>query len=111
MNVIPQRFEELYIGQKLLLEQEKEMRNEIESLDKKLSDEKLLYSKHLDEYRYHEDKTLSSVEYRTATTLFENLKGKTDKINNIIKQQNNLIDKVNEIVNQLGCNPNFKISQ
>ncbi|QLH06786.1 matrixin family metalloprotease [Nitrosopumilus ureiphilus] len=108
---IPQRFEELYIGQKLLLEQEKEMRNEIESLGKKLSDEKLLYDKHLKEYQYYEDKTLSSVEYRTATTLFENLKGKTDKINDIIKQQNNLIDKVNEIVNQLGCNPNFKISQ
>lgn len=108
--VIPQRFEELYIGQDILLDKEKEMRIEIESLDKKLSDEKSLYDKYLKDYKYYENKILSSKEIQTTNTLFENLKNKTDQINNIINQQNTLIDKVNSIVNQLGCNPNFKIS-
>ncbi len=109
--VIPQRFDELYIGQNLLLEEKKEMTAEIESLEKKLSDEKLLYDEFLKEYQYYEDKSLSSDEYQDAAELFENLKNKTEQINQIIHKQNILIDKVNAIVNQLGCNPNFEILQ
>lgn len=70
----------------------------------------MLCDKSLKEYTHYENKTLSSEEYQTATTLFENLKTKTEKINKIVNQQNILIDKVNTIVNQLGCDPNFKIS-
>ncbi len=70
----------------------------------------MLCDKPLKGYPYYENKTLFSEEYQTATTLFENLKTKTEKINEIVNQQNILIDKVNTIVNQLGCNPNFKMS-
>ncbi|WP_371504985.1 matrixin family metalloprotease [Nitrosopumilus adriaticus] len=106
---IPQRFDELYIGQEFLLEDQKQMKAEIESLEKKLSGEKLLYDKLLKEYQHYENKSLSSDEYRDATALFENLKDKTEQINQIIHKQNILIDKVNAIVNQLGCNPNFEV--
>ena len=82
-----------------------------QQLEKKLSDEKLLYDKLLKDYQYYEDRSLSSDEYRDATELFNNLKDKTEKINQIIQKQNILIDKINEIVNQLGCNPNFEILQ
>ncbi|MBT8172437.1 MAG: matrixin family metalloprotease [Nitrosopumilus sp.] len=109
--VVPQRFDELYVGQKILVEEQKEIKKEIESLEKKLSNEKLLYDKLLKDYQYYEDRSLSSDEYRDATELFDNLKDKTGKINQIIQKQNILIDKINTIVNQLGCNPNFEILQ
>lgn len=109
--VIPPRFDELYVGQNLLLEEKQKVTTEIESLEKKLSDEKLLYDKFLKEYQYYEDKSLSSDEYLDATELFKNLTDKTEQINQIIQKQNILIDKANVIVNQLGCNPNFEISQ
>ena len=109
--VIPERYEEFYIGQKSLLDQEKKLRSEIDLLEKKLSQEKFLYDEYSEEYSQYGGQILSPEDYLIASTLFNKLTSKTQQINGIITQQNLLIDKVNKIVNELGCTPNFEISK
>ena len=106
---IPDRFEELYIGQKALLQQEKEVRAEIESLDIKISREQSQYEEYYKQYEYYEGKTLSPDDYQKAQRVFDKVNSEAEKINALIEQQNQLIEQINEIVNQLGCKPNFEI--
>jgi len=106
---IPDRFEELYIGQKALLQQEKEILAEIESLDIKISREQSQYEEYYKQYEYYEGKTLSSDDYQKAQRALDKINSEAEKINAMIDQQNQLIEQINEIVNQLGCKPNFEI--
>jgi len=108
--IVPQRFEELYVGQKLLLEQEKEIRSEIKSMDVKISREKSQYDEYLKQYEYYEGKTLSSDEYQKAQKVFGKLNTQGEKVNSMIDEQNLMIDQINTILNQLGCNPNFELT-
>jgi len=108
--VIPDRFEELYVGQKSLVQQEKEIRAEIESLDFKISREQSQYDEYYKQYQYYEGKTLSSNDYKKAERAFDNLNSQTEKVNTMIDQQNQLIDQLNEIIIELGCKPNFQIT-
>lgn len=107
--VIPQRFEELYVGQHAMLQQEKELTAQIESLDKKISHAQSQYDEYYKQYQYYEGKTLSQEEYQKAQRAFNKLNSEGEKINSMIDQQNQLITKINEIVVQLGCQPNFEI--
>jgi len=107
---IPDRFEELYVGQKAILQQEKEIRAEIESLDIKISREQSQYDEYLKQYDYYDGKTLSSNDYQKAQRVFDKLNSQTEKVNTMIDQQNQLIDQLNEIIIQLGCTPNFEIN-
>jgi len=106
---IPDRFEELYIGQKALLQQEKEIRAEIESLDIKISREQSQYEEYYKQYEYYEGKTLSPDDYQKAQRALDKINSEAEKINAMIEQQNQLIERINEIVNELGCKPNFEI--
>ncbi len=106
---IPDRFEELYIGQKALLQQEKEIRAEIESLDIKISREQSQYDEYYKQYEYYEGKTLSPDDYQKAQRALDKINSEAEKINAMIEQQNQLIEQINEIVNELGCKPNFEI--
>jgi len=108
--VVPDRFEELYVGQKALVQQEKEIRAELESLDIKISREQSQYDEYYKQYQYYDGKTLSSDEYNKAQRAFDKLNSQTEKVNTMIDQQNQLIDQFNEIIIQLGCNPNFQIT-
>ena len=108
--VIPDRFEELYVGQKALVQQEKEIRIEIKSLDTKISREKSQYDEYDKQYQYYEGKTLTPDEYEKAQRVFDKLDSQGNKVNALIDQQNKLIAQLNEILNQLGCNPNFEIT-
>ncbi len=108
--VVPDRFEELYVGQKALVQQEKEIRAELESLDIKISREQSQYDEYYKQYQYYDGKTLSSDEYNKAQRAFDKLNSQTEKVNTMIEQQNQLIDQFNEIIIQLGCNPNFQIT-
>jgi len=108
--VIPDRFEELYVGQKSLVQQEKEIRAEIESLDIKISREQSQYDEYYKQYQYYEGKTLSSNDYKKAERAFDNLNSQTEKVNTMIDQQNQLIGQLNEIIIELGCKPNFQIT-
>lgn len=105
--VIPDRFEELYIGQKAILEQE--IRAEIESLDIKISREQSQYDEYYKQYEYYEGKTLPPDEYQKAQKILSKIINEAEKINAMIDQQNQLIDQLNEIIIQLGCKPNFDI--
>ncbi len=107
---VPDRFDELYVGQKALVQQEKEIRAELESLDIKISREQSQYDEYYKQYEYYEGKTLSSADYKKAERAFDNLNSQTEKVNAMIDQQNQLIDQFNEIIIQLGCNPNFQIT-
>jgi hypothetical protein len=106
---IPDRFEELYIGQKALLQQEKEIREEIESLDIKISRGQSQYEEYYKQYEYYEGKTLSPDDYQKAQRALDKINSEAEKINAMIEQQNQLIEQINEIVNELGCKPNFEI--
>ncbi len=106
---IPDRFEELYIGQKAILEQEKEIRAEIESLDIKILREQSQYDEYYKQYEYYEGKTLPPDEYQKAQKILSKITNEAKKINAMIDQQNQLIDQLNEIIIQLGCKPNFDI--
>ncbi len=108
--VIPDRFEELYVGQKALLQQEKEIRAELGSLDIKISRDQSQYDEYYKQYAYYEGKTLSPSEYQKAEKLLSKVNSEAEKLNSMIDQQNQLIDQLNEIIIQLGCNPNFQIT-
>ena len=108
---VPDRFEELYVGQKAILQQEKEIRAEIESLDIKISREQSQYDEYYKQYEYYEGKTLSPSEYQKAQKILNKINSGADKINTMIDQQNQLIDQLNEIVIELGCKPNFQITK
>jgi len=108
--VIPDRFEELYVGQKTLVQQEKEIRAELELLDIKISREQSQYDEYYKQYQYYDGKTLSQSDYKKAERAFDNLSYQTEKVNTMIDQQNQLIEQFNEIIIQLGCNPNFQIT-
>ena len=107
---VPDRFDELYVGQQILVQQEKEIRAELESLDIKISREQSQYDEYYKQYEYYEGKTLSPSDYKKAERAFDNLNSQTEKVNTMIDQQNQLIDQFNEIIIQLGCNPNFQIT-
>ncbi len=106
---IPDRFDELYIGQKALLQQKKEILAEIELLDIKISREQSQYEEYYKQYEYYEGKTLSPDEYQKAQRVLDKLISEAEKTNAMIDQQNQLIEQINEIVNQLDCKPNFEI--
>ena len=106
---IPDRFEELYIGQKALLQQQKEINAEIKSLDIKISRGQSQYVEYYKQYEYYEGKTLAPDEYQKAQRVLDKLNSEAEKVNTMIVQQNQLIEQINEIINQLGCKPNFEI--
>ena len=108
--VIPDRFEELYVGQKTLVQQEKEIRAELELLDIKILREQSQYDEYYKQYQYYDGKILSQSDYKKAERAFDNLSYQTEKVNTMIDQQNQLIEQFNEIIIQLGCNPNFQIT-
>lgn len=108
--VIPERFEELYIGQSLLLQQEKKISVEIKSLDTKISREQKQYDEYYEQYQYYDGKTLSQEEYQKAQRILDKLNLQGQHVNSLIDQQNQLIEQINKIIFQLGCNPNFEIS-
>lgn len=106
---IPDRFEELYIGQKALLQQQKEISAEIESLGIEISRGQSQYDEYYKQYEYYEGKTLAPDEYQKAQRVLDKLNSEAEKVNAMIDQQNQLIEQINEIINQLGCKPNFEI--
>lgn len=108
--VIPDRFEELYIGQKALLQQEQDLRKELGALDIKISREQSQYDEYFQQYQYYKGKTLSQDEYQKAQRVLNMVNSEAEKINLMIDQQNQLIDQINEILIQLGCQPNFEIT-
>jgi len=108
--VIPDRFEELYVGQKAIVQQEKEIRAELESLDIKISREQSQYDEYKKQYQYYEGKTLSPNDFKKAERAFDKLNSQVEKVNTMIDQQNQLIDQLNEIIIELGCKPNFQIT-
>lgn len=106
---IPERFEELYVGQKLLLSEEKEIESQIKLLDDKIAREQSQYDEYYKQYEFYEGKTLPPKEFEKAQQAHEKLNAQAEKVNDLIDQQNELIEQINEILNQLGCNPNFEI--
>lgn len=106
---IPERFEELYVGQKLLLSQEKEVKSQIELLDVKIAREQSQYDEYYKQYEFYEGKTLAPKEFEKAQRSFDKINSQAEKVNALIDQQNKLILEINDILNQLGCNPNFEI--
>ena len=107
--VVPERFEELYVGQHALLKQEKEIRAELGALDVKISREQSQYDEYYKQYEYYEGKTLSQQEYQKAERALNLVNTQADKINTMIDRQNELIEQINEIIVELGCKPNFEI--
>lgn len=107
--VIPDRLEELYVGQKLLLVQEKEIQTEIESFDIKISREQTQYDEYYKQYEFYKGKTLSQEDYQKAQIAFDRINSQAEKVNGLIDQQNELINEINNIINQLSCDPNFEI--
>ena len=107
--VVPDRLEELYVGQKLLLVQQKQIQSEIESLDVKIAREQSQYDEYYKQYAFYEGKTLSQKDYQKAEIAYDRINSQAEKVNGLIVQQNDLINEINNIVNQLGCDPNFEI--
>ena len=106
---VPQRYEELYVGQKALIEQDKQLRSKIESMDLKIDREKSQYDEYFKQYQYYEGKTLSQEDYEKAKRSFEKLDSQSEKINSMIDERNMLVFQSNDILEQLGCQPNFVI--
>ena len=107
---IPEKFEELYVGQKLLLSDQKELEAQIDSLDSKISHEQPLYDEYQKQYERYEGRTLSVIDYEEAQKIFLKLDSLGKKINSMIAQQNELIVQINDIVNELACYPNFDLN-
>lgn len=108
--VVPERFEELYVGQSLLLHNQQEIELKIKALDSKISREQSQYDEYDKQYQYYQGKTLSAKEYDKSQTVYTKLSSQGEKVNSLITEQNIHIDEINEIITQLGCNPNFRIT-
>jgi hypothetical protein len=108
--VVPERFEELYVGQSLLLHNQQEIELKIKALDSKISREQSQYDEYDKQYQYYQGKTLSAKEYDKSQTVYTKLSSQAEKVNSLITEQNIHIDEINEIIAQLGCNPNFRIT-
>ena len=106
---IPERFDELFIGQKLLLSQEKETKSQIKLLDTKITREQSQYDEYYKQYTFYDGKTLPPKEFEKAQLAYDKINFQAEKVNDLIDQQNELIIQINDILNQLGCNPNFEI--
>ena len=106
---IPERFDELYIGQKLLVSQEKETKSQIKLLDTKITREQSQYDEYYKQYTFYDGKTLPPKEFKKAELAYDKINFQAEKVNDLIDQQNKLIIQINDILNQLGCNPNFEI--
>ncbi len=107
--VIPSRFEELYVGQKALLSQEKQILSQIEVLDTKIAREQSQYESHYKQYEQYKGKTLPLKEHTEAQKAFDKMNSQAKKINDLIHQQNELIIQINDVLNELSCSPNFEI--
>ena len=107
--VVPKKFEELYVGQKSLLDQDSEIRSQLESLDKKISRTKSQYDEYYKQYEYYDGKTLPQDEFEKAQRILDKLNSEADKINLLIDQQNQLINQSNSILEILDCHPNFDV--
>jgi hypothetical protein len=107
--IIPKKFEELYVGQKSLLEQDQQIRNQIKSLTDSISRKNLQYDEYYKEYRYYEGKILSAEEFEKAQMVLNKLNSEADQINSLIDQQNKLIAQSNSILDILDCHPNFDV--
>jgi hypothetical protein len=107
--IVPKKFEELYVGQKSLLDQDSEIRSQLELLDKKISREKSQYDEYYKQYEYYDGKTLPPDEFEKAQRLLDKLNSESDKINSLIDQQNQLINQSNAILEILDCHPNFDV--
>jgi hypothetical protein len=108
--VVPERFEELYVGQSLLLHNQQEIELKIKALDSKIAREQSQYDEYDKQYQYYQGKTLSAKEYDKSQTVYTKLSSQGEKVNSLITEQNIHIDEINEIITQLGCNPNFRIT-
>jgi hypothetical protein len=107
--IIPKKFEELYVGQKSLLEQDQQIRNQIKSLTDSISRKNLQYDEYYKQYRYYEGKILSAEEFEKAQMVLNKLNSEADQINSLIDQQNKLIAQSNSILDILDCHPNFDV--
>lgn len=107
---VPERLDELYVGQSLLLHNQQEIELKIKTLDSKIAREQSQYDEYDKQYQYYDGKTLSSKEYDKSQTAYTKLSSQGEKVNSLITEQNILINEINEIITQLGCNPNFRIT-
>lgn len=107
--VVPAKFEEFYIGQKSLLDQDNKIRNQLELLDEKISHAKSQYDEYYKQYEYYDGKTLPQDEFEKAQRLIDKLNSEADKINLLIDQQHQLINQSNTILEILDCHPNFDV--
>lgn len=106
---IPQKFDELYIGQKELLDQDRQIRNNIESFDEEISKLQIQYDEYFEQYLFYEGKSLSDEELEKTKRIFDKLSSISDEINTSIDERNMLVYQSNELLEQLGCQPNFVI--
>ena len=107
--IIPKKFEELYVGQKSLLEQDQQIRNQIKSLTDSISRKNLQYDEYYKQYRYYEGKILPAEEFEKAQMVLNKLNSEADQINSLIDQQNKLITQSNSVLDILDCHPNFHV--
>ena len=108
--IVPDRLDELYVGQSLLLHNQQEIELKINALDTKIIREQSQYDEYDKQYQYYEGKVLSGKDYDKSQSAYTKLSSQGEKVNLLITEQNLLIDEINEIINQLGCNPNFRIT-
>ena len=108
---IPEKFEELYVGQKSLLEEDKQLREEIGLLETKIAREQSQYDEYYKIYEYYKGKTLAPDEFQKAQRMLDQLNSQGEKVNSMIDQRNDLVLQSNEILEKLGCQPNFVIQR
>ena len=106
---IPKKFEELYVGQKYLLEQDQQIRNQIKSLSDNITRKNSQYDEYYKQYKYYEGKTLSEKDFEKAQILLKKLNSEIEQINSLIDQQHKLINQSNSILDILDCQPNFTV--
>ena len=107
--IIPDRQEDLYVGQSVLLFRETQLRDELESVEEKIVGLRAEHKKTYGEYRQYEGQEVSPEEYEIAQELFHKVNAEVDEINRMVEKQNELVERINDIVKQLGCNPNFDV--
>ncbi len=108
---IPERLYQLYVGQKPLISENKEIQIQIKHLADEIIKEQTLHDKYYKQYEPYEGLNISSVEYGKAIKFYDSVKLQEEKINLLINRQNQLVVKNDYILHALGCGPNIRIIQ
>ena len=104
---IPERLDELYVGQRALLSEQESVRGELDRAEADIGASRARYDILLERYTGLGQGMRSDAEYEAVREAYDLLIRQTGELNALIEEQNGLVSEYNRINADLACSPNF----